>query len=280
MASSGYYKDPLKRHFARFYNGRGWAYKVRDEAGKEMIYFDADLKDEFLRWLDPPSESDLLEAVEFEIPASPEVIDKPSDDEMAQFLIEAFSSEAEETNIDHGDWIQGFNSRVRLVDDLVEIEVQPGKKVSTMLFSSGQDLLNAGLRTIPLRTIQAVRLTPAAKGIMGALQFTVPGALTQQHRQSAGKVLKLLSAANNMDPLSSQAHENSVSFDLSQQDSFVTFHRLVVERLSQLGHQDEQQTGDKVDYVAQIRELKGLLDDGILTQEEFDSAKQEILKKF
>jgi cytochrome c-type biogenesis protein CcmH/NrfG len=54
----------------------------------------------------------------------------------------------------------------------------------------------------------------------------------------------------------------------------------VVERLSQLGHQDEQQTGDKVDYVAQIRELKGLLDDGILTQEEFDSAKQEILKKF
>ena len=33
------------------------------------------------------------------------------------------------------------------------------------------------------------------------------------------------------------------------------------------------------DFIAQLRELKALVDDGILTQAEFDSAKKEILKK-
>jgi len=156
MGPSGYYKDPLKRHFARFYTGESWSYKVRDEAGQEQIFFDADLTDEFLKWLEAPSASDLIEAIEFEIPKSLVVVDPPSEIEMAKLLIEAFSTEADDSNFDHGDWIQGFNSRVRLVDDLVEIEVQPGKKFSTKFFSSGQDIKNAGLRTIPLRAIQAV----------------------------------------------------------------------------------------------------------------------------
>jgi hypothetical protein len=266
MDDAGFYPDPFHKVFARYHNGEQWTYIISDSDGN--LRTDDEISNTALVEASSPNENDLLTGQPL-MWAVAEVNRAPH----------SLSSENYESSSPKGDWVQGFNSWVRLVDDLIEIQVQPGKNFSTMFFSSEQDHLNAGTRTIPLRTIQAVRLTPARKGIMGALQFTVPGALTQQHRQSAGKVLKLLSAVTKTDPGTSQAHENSVSFDLGQQESFTSFHRLVVERLSQLGQQNAKQTVDKVDYVSQIRELKGLLDDGILTQAEFDSAKQEILKK-
>ena len=266
MDDPGFYPDPFDKTFARYHNGEQWTFIISDNDGN--LRTDDEISNTALVEARPPNTNDLLTGQPLTW-AVTEVNRAP------HYL----SSEIFETSSSKGDWIQGFNSRVRLVEDLIEIQVQPGKDVSSWIFSSGQDHLNEGTRTIPLRTIQAVRLTPARKLIMGALQFTVPGALTQQHRQSAGKVLKLLSAVAKTDPGTSQAHENSVSFDFAQQDSFTSFHRLVVERLSQLGQQNEKQTVDKVDYVSQIRELKGLLDDGILTQAEFDSAKQEMLKK-
>ena len=55
MPRSGYYEDPIGRHFSRFYNGRGWAYIVRDEAGVEQVLYDADLNDELLKTLEAPS---------------------------------------------------------------------------------------------------------------------------------------------------------------------------------------------------------------------------------
>jgi hypothetical protein len=266
MITPGFYPDPFDKAFARYHNGEQWTYIISDSFGIRRTV--VEISNTALVDTSPPSNNDLL-------------IGQPLMWALAEVnrVPHSYIKKIVKTSTSKGDWIQGFNSQVRLVDDLIEIQVQPGKKVSSMLFSSGQDLLNAGTRTIPLRTIQAVRLTPAGKGFMGALQFTVPGALTQQHRQSAGKVLKLISAVRNVDPLSSQAHENSVSFEFAQQDSFNSFHHLVVERISQLGQQNEKQTVDKVDYVSQIRELKGLFDDGILTQAEFDSAKQEMLKK-
>ena len=71
MASSGYNKDPLKRYFARLYTGAGWTYKVRTEDGLEQIYFDADLTDQKLKQLEPPTDTSLIELVEFELPPEP-----------------------------------------------------------------------------------------------------------------------------------------------------------------------------------------------------------------
>ena len=68
MPESGFYKDPLERHFARFYTGEGWAYRVRDADEKEWTFFDADLTDERLRKMDAPTEDMLVEAIYFEIP--------------------------------------------------------------------------------------------------------------------------------------------------------------------------------------------------------------------
>jgi len=55
MPRSGYYEDPIGRHFSRFYNGRGWAYIVRDEAGAEQVLYDADLNDNLLKTLEAPT---------------------------------------------------------------------------------------------------------------------------------------------------------------------------------------------------------------------------------
>jgi len=113
--------------------------------------------------------------------------------------------------------------------------------------------------------------------MMGALQFTVPGSLTNQHRDTAGKVIKLL--GNVPGVTTSQAHENSVSFEKSQQDAFVAFHALIVTRLEEISNRPLAVSAESTDFTSQLRELKSLLDDGILSQEEFESAKQAILRK-
>ncbi len=281
MPESGFYRDPLERHFARFYTGEGWAYRVRDADEKEWTYFDADLNDEFLKWLEAPSDSELIEAIAFEVPKPQGELEHLPNEGKAETLIAEFSSKADLPDLSNEGWIQGFNSRVRMRGDSIEIFVDVSQTRSSRWLSSGQDSLNQGLRTIPLRTVQAVHLTPAARGIMGALQFTVPGALTQQHRDSAGKALRVLShfTETGSTGMTSQAHENSVSFEMAQQESFVAFHSIVVMKLEEISRGDSTTTSEPVDFVGQLRELKLLLDDGILTQEEFDSSKQAILKK-
>lgn len=276
MSTSGFYVDPLKRHFSRFYTGEGWTYRVRDEAGNEQTYFDSDINDEFLRWMDPPDKGSLIEAVNFELPIQVPEDEHDKSDTAAQLLSE-FHSESHTTNPGEGDWVQGFSSRVRLNVDTIEIQVQSTEKRSTFLLSDWQDVLNEGLRTIPLRTIQAVHLAKARRGMMGALQFTVPGALTQQHRDSAGKMMRLF--LNTDISTKSQAHENSISFELSQQDEFIKFHALIVKRIEELSTSSHVSSSSSIDVASQIRELKTLFDEGVLSEDEFAKAKDALLKR-
>ena len=290
MAKKGFYHDPFARSFARFHSGIAWTHIVTDELGVEQYLFDQDIDNE--RFVAPsPRESDCLEgkpitADNFPLPNLPThlyqwpVVSEENVD-LPNSSVEINGNTETDLEYESGEWVKGFNSRVRLRGDSIEIFVDVSKSRSSRLLSSGQDSLNQGLRTIPLRTIQAVHLTPAARGIMGALQFTVPGALTQQHRDSAGKALRVLSlfTETGSTGMTSQAHENSVSYEMSQQESFVAFHAMVVMRLEEISSGDTATTSEPVDFVGQLRELKLLLDDGILTQEEFDSSKQAILKK-
>jgi hypothetical protein len=216
--------------------------------------------------------------VEFELPSEPPTPEEVEPQQDQQ--VESIEIIQEEIDFSIGDWVYGFNSRVRLIKDSIEIHVEPTKKKSTFMLSSWQDTLNEGVRTIPLRTIQAVHLASARRGMMGALQFTVPGALTGQHRDSAGKALKVLGMFNDSESVTtSQAHENSVSFELAQQPLFEKFHSFILERMNLVLQPPTESSSAAPDFIAQLRELKALVDDGILTQAEFDSAKKEILKK-
>jgi hypothetical protein len=274
VPESGFYRDPLERHFARFYTGEGWAYRVRDADEKEWTFFDADLNDEFLKWLEAPSDSELIEAITIEAPKPQTVASQLVNETRAESLIAEFASKIDPPVPTAEGWIQGFNSQVRLNGDSIEISSFATKSRSALFLSSIQDVANAGTRIIPLRTIQAVHFHPASRGAMGTIQFTVPGSLTGQARNNSGKVLSLLGA-----DLRVQSHENSISFELSQQSDFEAFHTEIVERIGNLELSGPKTSNELSDHISQLRDLKLLLDDGILTQDEFDSAKQAILKK-
>ena len=274
MSESGFYRDPLERHFARFYTGEGWAYRVRDADGKEWTFFDADLNDEFLKWLEAPRDSELIEAITFESPKPQAVASQLVNETRAESLIAEFASKLDPPVLSAEGWIQGFNSQVRLNGDSIEISSFATKSRKAFLLSDMDEVINAGTRIIPLRTIQAVHFHPALKGQMGTLQFSVPGSLTAKSRDNSGKVLRLLGV-----DMRTQAHENSISFELSQQANFEDFHSEIIERIATLEISGTLTGSESFDHISQLRELKLLLDDGILTQEEFDSAKQAILKK-
>ena len=271
MPESGFYRDPLERHFARFYTGEGWAYRVRDADGKEWTFFDTDLTDERLRKMDAPIEDTLVEAIYFEIPRPVIEVD-PNACSGASLEVESHSGAVLE--YESGEWVKGFNSQARLRNDSVEISSFATKSRSALFLSSIQDVANAGTRIIPLRTIQAVHFHPAARGGMGTIQFTVPGSLTGQARNNSGKVLSLLGGDVRV-----QSHENSISFELSQQVNFEAFHSEIVERIGNLELSGPKTSPELSNHISQLRELKLLLDDGILTPDEFESAKQAILKK-
>ena len=267
MSTSGFYPDPFDKAFARSHNGEQWTHIISDSRGN--LRTDDEISNTALVDASPPNNNDLL-------------VGQPLRWAVAGVnrLPHSFGLEVSETSTPKGNWVQGFTSRVRLTSDSIEILIEVSKRRSTRFLSSFEEQFNEGLRTIPLRTIQAVHLSPAKRGIMGALQFTVPGSLTNQHRDSAGKALRVLKMfGDGPDFSTSQSHENSVTFELSQQRNFEKFHAEVLMRLGSIDSGTISQVSPSSDLSNQLRELKSLLDDGILTQEEFDSAKQEILKK-
>jgi len=117
---------------------------------------------------------------------------------------------------------------------------------------------------------------------MGAIQFTVPGSLTNHSRSSAGKVTRIaagLAGLGDAGMFSSQAHENSVTFEVSQQRSFERFHQTVIEQMKQLNHVPDRVTATYMGLADELRELKSLFDDGILTEDEFAEAKQAVIRR-
>ena len=270
MISAGFYPDPFDKVFARQHTGEQWTYIVSDRDGNQQTWFDSEISNTALVDAKQPNNVDLLvgEPLQWAVAG-------------VNRLPHSFGLEISETSSSPGNWVQGFTSRVRLTSDSIEILIEVSKKRTTVFLSTFDEHFNEGLRTIPLRTIQAVHLSPAKRGIMGALQFTVPGSLTNQHRDSAGKAMRVLKMfGDGPDFSTTQSHENSVTFELSQQRNFEQFHAEVLVRLGSIDSNSVTQSSPHQNYTNQLRELKSLLDDGILTQAEFESAKQEILKKF
>ena len=269
MARSGYYEDPLGQHFSRFYNGKRWTYMVRDESGQGHIPDDFGLSDEILGGLNPPTD----------VPADNST-DEHNYPTLLDFYRMASPPKRSKVVADHGSadpredgWIVGQNGMVRLRDGLVEIK---RTSIST-------DLLLGNLRgdkAIPIRNIQAVQFKPASQTVGGMIEFVVAGDRSNTGSQRDG----LMEASGLVGALMNRrwarmANENVLTFSRGQELPFLDFHKLILNEIGRFGSpQTPVASAVSRGFSTEIRELKDLLDDGILTQAEFDSAKQEILK--
>ena len=113
-----------------------------------------------------------------------------------------------------------------------------------------------GEKTIPLKNITAVQLKKP--GMMhGYIQFSINGAV-----EAKGDVMELLK------------DENTIVFAGNHLDDMLEL-KSIVESVNY----SAQRADNKTQYssAAQIKEFKSLLDEGILTQEEFDLKKKQLL---
>jgi hypothetical protein len=244
MQDPGWYPDPLGAAYYRFHNGSEWTTATTDSDNEE-----------------PPSVGsfDTLN------------LDEPSTESSQSNTQVANNRTLSDYELDG--WIIGQSGMIRLNDGLVEI-----KRTSL-----AKDLFFGNLRgdkTIPLRTIQAVQFKAATATVGGMIEIVVAGDRSNDGRQrivSRDPILTLFSRR-----FVRMGDENIITFNRTQEPPFRNFHKTILMELSYLGGD----AGRPVPNVSspsraeEIRELKELLDDGIITQEEFNEAKQAILKKF
>jgi hypothetical protein len=168
-------------------------------------------------------------------------------------------------------WIVGQNGMLRFRDGLLEI-----KRTSI-----GMDLLTGNLRgdkAIPLRTIQAIQFKPASATVGGMIEFVVAGDRSNNgrpHILGSGQPIIATIIGRRVGRM---GNENVITFNRTQQPPFQDLHAFLLNELKHYG-----QISPATEHVKQttkaeeIRELKELLDEGLLTTEEFESAKKSIL---
>lgn len=118
-----------------------------------------------------------------------------------------------------------------------------------------------GEKHIPIASITAVQWKPAGAVVNGFIQFTVPGG--NEGRSHFGS-----------QTIDASKDENSVIFTKKQMGSFETL-RTAVEQA--IVARSRPMSPAAPDHLAQLRELGALRDAGILSSEEFDTKKAEIL---
>ena len=131
----------------------------------------------------------------------------------------------------------------------------------------GRMTVGKGVKRIPLASVSAVQIKPAGSVISGFIQFTLPG--SNERRSEFGK--QTFDAAGD---------ENSIVFIRGQEPAFLAF-RDVVEQAIAARHSPAPAApaaaGPSV--LDQISQLGSLRDAGVLTAEEFEAKKAELLKR-
>lgn len=114
-----------------------------------------------------------------------------------------------------------------------------------------------GDKSIPIKMISSIQFKKAGLIASGYIQFAT----------GAGEARGGLYAA--------EKDENSVLFWMGSNEEFEEFREIVQERINNL------QSGGSASSspTARIRELKGLLDDGIISLKEFDEKKSKLMKE-
>lgn len=169
-----------------------------------------------------------------------------------------------------GIWLQGSNGRVRISGSNIELAR-----------SLKDDILFGNLRgthTIPIRTVQAVHFKPATRRVEGVIEFVVAGT---QAVAGGGVALDKSGVATALvgRQMARAGHANSITFPQSKQTLFASFHDLVLKRMDSLNEPTPAAAPTRKDLATQLRDLKALLDEGILTTEEFDEAKQALIRR-
>ena len=114
-----------------------------------------------------------------------------------------------------------------------------------------------GDKSIPIRMISSIQFKKGGVIANGYIQFATGAGESRGGIHDAVK------------------DENSVVFWMGANEEFEEFKDLVQERINNL------QSGESASSspTERIRELKGLLDDGIISQKEFDEKKSKLMKE-
>ena len=145
---------------------------------------------------------------------------------------------------------EGKNGQIELYNDKLIIKRQGFIAVLTQGLTKGD-------KTIYLNQITGIQLKLGGL-LVGYIQFTLPGGI-----ESKSGVLD------------AQKDENSVTFSPSANDS-ATKLKEKIEELVQKSRQSTNQTV-QVSSADELRKFKQLLDEGIITRDEFDKKKKELL---
>ncbi len=170
---------------------------------------------------------------------------------------------------DAEDEIVGQNGRIRLRNGLIEIT--RGLKDDLVLGNQ------RGTKAIPIRSIQAVQFKRAPI-VPGAIEFVVAGdrSNTAMDRMQLGGSLGTLIAGKS---LARAASENTVTFTRGQEPPFIRLHEHI---LALIGMTSEPAIATPVeqapvDLVGQLERLRGLFEAGVVTDDEFATAKARLL---
>lgn len=130
----------------------------------------------------------------------------------------------------------------------------------------GRLSVGKGVKRLPLGSVSAVQIKPAGPIVSGYIQFTLPG--SNERRSEFGK--QTFDAAGD---------ENSIVFIRDQEPAFLAF-RDAVEQAIAARHSPVAAAAPAAPTVLdQIAQLAGLRDAGVLTAEEFDTKKADLLSR-
>ncbi|QDG90903.1 DUF4429 domain-containing protein [Pseudarthrobacter sp. NIBRBAC000502770] len=132
----------------------------------------------------------------------------------------------------------------------------------------GRMTVGKGAKRVPLASITGVQIKPAGPLVNGFIQFTLPGG--NERRSSFGR--QTTDAASD---------ENSIVFNRSQEASFLAFRDAVEQAITARHNPATPATtaATAPSILDQIAQMASLRDAGVLTDEEFEAKKAELLKR-
>lgn len=122
-----------------------------------------------------------------------------------------------------------------------------------------------GSKRIPISQITAMHLKPAGAVVSGYLQFSIGGAV--ESRSQFGR-----------SSYDAAGDENSIMFTQNEQPFFEAF-REAVEQAIAAERQAQVSAAPDQDFVGQLKGIAELRESGVLTEEEFQQKKAEILRR-
>lgn len=163
-------------------------------------------------------------------------------------------SQKTDPNFDGKFMLKGSGGQLYVYDDKVVINRKGFLSKMTHGF--------AGVKTIPMNSINSVQLKKGGMALSGFIQFAVQGGIERQ-----GGILGSID------------DENSVTFSASSnnvaQEIYDFINEKIINRSMGGGQTIIQQASSAADEIVKMKEL---LDKGIITQEEFDNKKAQLLK--